>query len=562
MGRRKRAEYAADTETTTDPEDCRVWAWGVAKVGAPDTFEYGTDLDGLMEYMSAHPGRYWFHNLKFDVAFIFVWLHDHGYRLVKERPKEGEYTALVDSLGKIYRVGIGPHVVLADSLKKIQMSVAEVARTYGLAYGKGEIDYDAPREPGHMLTPEEHEYLRRDVCIMATALAQRLADGGKLTTASDCLETYRDMCGKSFDRYFPKLNDIMDTYLRDAYFGGWVYVNPKHRGKTVSGGGRLDVNSLYPWALSCCDMPIGTPTYFTGAPPRDGGYWVARVTLTASLKPDGIPCIQTKAAKLFGSAEYATAIEEPQTFTVCNIDFGLWLEQYDVDVIAWHGGYRFEHTGGLFTDYVEHFMAIKANSEGGARYQAKLFMNSLYGRFGLKIHIQGKHPVVDNERVLHYVSDPATTREGVYLPVAVFVTAHARCKTIRAAREFGERFCYADTDSIHYLGKDIPADVEVHPTKLGAWKLEARFTRARFVRPKTYAEVEEGAHAEFKCAGMSDALKSIMRFDDFKVGFFTPACSHCGGNCQKCYANTAFWGLRPKNVPGGVVLVPSPFSIK
>ena len=79
---------------------------------------------------------------------------------------------------------------------------------------------------------------------------------------------------------------------------------------------------------------------------------------------------------------------------------------------------------------------------------------------------------------------------------------------------------------------------------------------------KKYAEVEEGGRADFKCAGMSDALKSIMRFDDFKVGFFTPACTHCGGNCQRCYANTAFWGLRPKNVPGGVVLVPSPFSIK
>lgn len=562
MGRRKRAEYVADTETTTDPADCRVWAWGVARVGATETFEYGTDIDGLMEYMAEHPGRYWFHNLKFDVAFIFVWLHDHNYVYVRERPKEGQYTAIVDGLGKVYRVGIGPDVVLADSLKKIAMPVAQVAKTYGLAYGKGEIDYGLYRAPGHALTTDELDYLRRDVCIMAEAMALRLADGGKLTTASDCLETYKDMTGKGFDRLFPKLNDIMDGYLRDAYFGGWVYVNPEHRGVDVGAGARLDVNSLYPWALSSCDMPIGTPTYFTGTPPRDGSYWVARVTLTATLRPGGLPCIQTKAAKLFGSAEYAVTIDAPQTFTVCSVDFELWLENYDIDVTAWHGGYRFEHEGGLFTDYVTHFMQIKATSEGGARYQAKLFMNSLYGRFGLKIHISGKHPEVDEERVLHYVRDPEETREGVYLPVAIFVTAHARCKTIRAAREFGSRFCYADTDSIHYIGEGIPDDVEVHPSKLGAWKLEARFTTARFVRPKTYAEVEEGGHVDYKCAGMSDGLKSIMRFSDFKVGFETPVCTHCGGDCSTCYANKAFWGLRPKNVPGGVVLVPSPFSIK
>lgn len=560
MPRRKLREFTADTETTTDPNDCRVWAWGTAPVGSPDEFTYGNTIDGLMDFMAANPGRYWFHNLKFDVAFIFVWLHDHEYQYVSERPRAGQYTALIDGLGKVYQVQIGARIVLADSLKKIGMSVADVARTYGLPYGKGEIDYDAPREPGHVLTPEEVDYLRRDVCIMAHAMAERLAEGDRLTTASDCLAAYKDMRGRDFDRYFPHINSIMDAFIRRAYYGGWVYVSPDVRGHVVGEGARLDVNSLYPWALSQNDMPIGSPAWFAGEPPRDGRFWIAEVTISATLKADGVPCIQTRAARLFGSAEYAREVAE-QTFVVCNVDFALWCEQYDVDVLSWKGGYAFDHTGGLFTDYVEHYMRIKASSTGGARFQAKLMMNSLYGRFGLKIRISGKHPEVDSDRVLHYVRDPETEREGVYIPVAVFVTAFARTKTIRAAREFGARFCYADTDSIHYTGAGIPEDIEVHDTRLGAWKLEARFDRARFVRPKTYAEVETGGHVDYKCAGMSDALKSIMRFDDFKIGFHTPECSHCGGVCSTCYANREFWGLRPRNVPGGVVLVPTPFSI-
>lgn len=575
MGRRKRAEWVADTEATTDANDCRVWAWGAARVGNVESFVYGNSIDGLMAHMFDNPGRYWFHNLKYDVAFIFVWLAEHGYTYVSGKPSaSNEYTAIVDGLGKVYSVTIGRGVELADSFKKIQMSVATVAKTYKLAYGKGEIDYNAYREPGHALTAEELDYLRRDVCIMAQAMAARLADGGRLTTARDCLDTYEDMCGggKTFRRYFPVLNQIQDAFIRRAYYGGWVYVNPTIKGADVGAGGRIDVNSLYPWALSQCDMPIGAPHFFSGEPPCDGSYWVAEVTIAATLKPGKYPCIQTKAAFLSGSAEYGTEIDE-QTFVVCSVDWELWCEMYDIDVISWGYGYSFERTGGLFSDYVTTFMNIKANSEGGERYQAKLFMNSLYGRFGLKTLAAGKYPVVDSDRILHYVKGETEEREGVYIPVAVFTCAHARAKTIRAACEFGNRFCYADTDSIHFTGDDVPDDVEIHPTKLGAWKLEARFTKARFIRPKTYAECEDTGHIEYKCAGMSSELKSIMNYDDFRQGFSTLPCAYEGhecdcpfhvkhGTCAGCYSNTDYWGLRPKNVPGGVILVPTPFSIK
>lgn len=563
MGRkRKRTEYTADLETTTDPDDCRVWAWGVCVVGAVDTFTYGTELDDLLSYMMQNPGRYWFHNLKFDSVFIMCRLLELGYRHVGEKPGAGEFSALIDGLGKVYRVQIGAGVELADSYKKISMSVAAVADTYKLPYGKGEIDYTAPRPKGHQLTAEELDYLKRDVCIMAQAMAPRLAQGTKLTTGSDCLEMYKGMIGNQWEHFFPKINILIDDFLRGAYRGGWVYVNPHHQGQTVGEGGRLDVNSLYPWALRNCDMPYGAPAFFKGEPPTDGRYWVARCVMTAHIKSDGVPCVPIQSAALFGSAVYGTEIDEPLDITVCSVDWELWNENYDIDVYSWWGGYAFSHTGGLYSDYIDYFMSIKERAQGGERYQAKLFANNLYGKEGQKVRVCGKIPYIDESCTLHLKTGREDERDPVYLPVAIFTTAHARTKTIRTARLFGDRFCYADTDSIHFIGRDIPGDVDIHPSRTGAWKLEARFIKARFVRPKTYAEVEEGGHVDYKCAGMCDELKSIMRFDDFKEGFKTPPCTHCGGDCSRCYSNTKYWGLRPKNVPHGVVLCPTPFSIK
>ena len=564
MGRRARVEYTADFETTTDPEDCRVWAWGVSVVGAPETFVYGTDIDGFLAYIDEHPGRYWFHNLRFDGSFVMVRLLETGYAHTCDKPRGRQFSALIDGLGKVYRIHIGTSVTLADSLKKITMSVADVAKTYHLPYGKGEIDYDAPRPVGHVLTPEEVEYLRRDVCIMSLAMAERLSVGTRLTTSSDTLAAYKDLVGEAWDGLFPVLNGKMDALLRGAYRGGWVYAAPEHRGREVGEGLRLDVNSLYPWALASCSLPVGMPRYFRGAPPA-GEMWVARAVLCARLKADGVPCIPVREAALYGSAEYGE-LTEPTEMDFCSVDFELWREMYDIDVISWEYGFSFDSADGLFTDYISHYMEIKARSTGGERFQAKLFLNSLYGKFGQKIDVAGKVPVMGDDRVLHYVAAPKRDRDPVYLPVAIFTCAHARGKTIRAARLFGHRFCYADTDSIHAIGRDIPDGIEVHPSKLGAFKLEAYFERARFVRPKTYVEIEEGGHSDYKCAGMSDGLKSIMRFEDFKEGFKTPECADiahtCDRHCERCYANKHLWGLRPRNVPGGVVLVPSPFSIK
>lgn len=64
--------YTADFETTTDINDCRVWAWGTCQIGDDYKFEYGNDIETFMK-KCANPlsnDTYYFHNLKFDGEFI------------------------------------------------------------------------------------------------------------------------------------------------------------------------------------------------------------------------------------------------------------------------------------------------------------------------------------------------------------------------------------------------------------------------------------------------------------------------------------------------------------
>lgn len=561
-------EFCADFETNTTEEDCRVWAWGVAAVtDSPEsTFEYGNDFAGWLAYARTHAGRYWFHNLAFDGRFVIWNLLDKGYKWVREKPQANEFSTLISKMGKFYSIVIGNEsgqITLADSYKKIPMKVSAVAKAYKLDMAKGELNYDTVRPVGHVVTAEELDYLRRDVLIMAQAMNKRLDMGTKLTTGSDCLANFKELIGKQqWDKYFPTINAIMDSEIRKAYRGGFVYANPKYKGKEVGKGFRLDVNSLYPWAMRDKLMPFGRPSRGTGEPKATEQYplWVAEVQFTAKLKPGKIPTLQMRNSSFYANREYIAETVEPVTLWVCSVDWALMNDMYDIEVYNWGGHYKFRGAHGIFDDYVDFGMEKKANAtDPGERLNFKLWLNNLYGKFGQKMDCTGKKPVMDAEGVVHYVDDIPETRDSVYIPVAVFVTAYAREKTVRAAAEFGDRFLYSDTDSIHALGSpsDIPADIEVHPKKLGAWKMEAEFTRAKFLRCKTYAE-DVGGVVEYVCAGMSDGLKSVMRFEDFAPGFTT---DERKGKVHPRYLDKKLWKLNPKNVRGGVILVPVPFTI-
>ena len=126
--------YVADFETTTTPEDCRVWAWGVCHIES-ESISTGIDIDSFLAWCFETPRVVYFHNLIFDSAFIIDRIMKLGYEYTDDnRPSNNQFTCVISALGKIYTMKInhrGVTVEFRDSLKKIPMSVAATARAFG-----------------------------------------------------------------------------------------------------------------------------------------------------------------------------------------------------------------------------------------------------------------------------------------------------------------------------------------------------------------------------------------------------------------------------------------------
>lgn len=552
--------YTADFETTTDPADCRVWAYGICEIGNPDNFQYGNSIDGFMEWAKKEKKvTTYFHNLKFDGEFILCWLFEHGFKLVVDRRDltDNTFTTLISDKGQFYSMEIcfkhrgkeRESLTIYDSLKILPFSVAAIAKGFNLPISKLEIDYHETREKGHELTRQEIDYLRNDVDIVARALNTLFEQGlTKMTQGSNALYDYKQTVGtKNFNKWFP-IPDY-DSDIRQSYKGGFTYLNPKFKELDLTEGIVLDVNSLYPSVMYYQPLPYGEGIFFKGKYKPDKIYnlYVQMFTCQFELKPGYIPTIQLKNNLSFIPTQYLESSDgEDVTLCLTNVDLELFMEHYDVFNIEYHSGWKFKSTIGLFKDYIDKWNKVKMestlNGNKAMRTLAKLMLNALYGKFALNPSVQSKLPWYDNG-VIKYKLGEKETREPIYIPVGTFITAWARYKTISSAQKVYDRFVYADTDSLHLVGTEIPDMLEIDPVKLGAWKHESTFTRARFIRQKSYIEEIDGV-LNITCAGMPDRCYQYVTWDNFHTG--------------ATYAGK----LGMTHVNGGIVLKDIPFSIK
>ena len=554
------ALFTADFETTTDPTDCRVWACGICEIGNPDNFIYMNDIDGFREWArKQRKVTTYFHNLKFDGEFILCWLFENGFKFVADRRdlEKNTFTTLISDKGQFYSLEIcferkGKEkdcLTIYDSLKILPFSVAAIAKGFNLPISKLEIDYNETREKGHILTKEEIDYLRNDVEIMARALHILFEQGlTKMTQGSNALYDYKRTVGtKNFSKWFP-IPDY-DSDIRQSYKGGFTYLNPKYKEIDLQKGIVLDVNSLYPSVMYYQPLPYGEGIFFKGKYKPDKIYnlHVQMFTCQFELKPGYIPTIQLKNNLAFVPTQYLESSDgEDVTLCLTNVDLELFFEHYNVYNIEYHSGWKFKSTVGLFKEYIDKWNTVKMestlNGNKAMRTLAKLMLNALYGKFALNPNVQSKIPWYDNG-VVKYKLGEKETRDPIYIPVGTFITAWARYKTIDSAQKVYDRFVYADTDSLHLIGTEIPDMLEVDPVKLGAWKHESTFTRARFIRQKSYIEEIDG-ELNITCAGMPERCYQYVTWDNFHTG------SSYDGKLGMTHVN------------GGIVLKDIPFSIK
>ena len=549
-------KYSCDFETTTDPNDCRVWAWAYVEVGNKQNKDIGNNIDGFMAWLKRAKAHIYFHNLRFDGEFIVNWLLKNGWEY-SDKPKPGTFQTVISSMGQWYMIDIcygyrGKHkqnTVIYDSLKKLPFSVSEIAGAFNLPMAKGEIDYHKYRPPGYEITDEEKDYIFKDVEIVADALEIQFNQGlNKITNGSDSLNGFKSSISrKLFDKYFPVLPLELDEEIRKAYRGGFTWLNERYQEKEIGLGLVYDVNSLYPAQMYNRPLPYGAPLKFEGQYEYDPDYplYIQAIECEFEIKEGYIPTIQIKKNLMFKPNEYLKSSNgERVQLYVTNVDLEIIKEHYHLFDLEYINGYKFKQATGLFNKFIDKWTYIKTHETGAKKTLAKLMLNSLYGKFATDPDVTGKVPYLKDDGACGFTQGDEEYRDPIYTAMGVFITSWARYTTITTAQRCFDRIIYCDTDSIHLEGTETPEAIKdiIDPDKLGYWDHESTFTRAKFLRQKTYVEEIDG-ELDVKCAGMPDNIKENVTFENFQVGF------------------SSMGKLLPKHVDGGIVLEDTEFTI-
>lgn len=215
-------------------------------------------------------------------------------------------------------------------------------------------------------------------------------------------------------------------------------------------------------------LPYGYPVFFEGKYKEDRIYplYIQMISCIGfKIKENKIPTIQIKSNMYYKQNEYLEeSINTGEVITLCmtNIDLKLALEHYDFYDLQYLSGWKFKSFDKLFKKYIDKWIEEKnqgtLEKNGGKRTRAKLMLNSLYGKFAKTMELKSKYPILGDDEIIHYKFTEKSIVDGIYIPVASFITSYAREKTIRTSqaikeysiKKYGKDFYYySDTDSIH-----------------------------------------------------------------------------------------------------------------
>jgi hypothetical protein len=392
---KKRKNYSCDFETTTELDDCRVWAYGWMEIGNKSNYKIGNNLDDFMKWMEKAQANIYFHNLKFDGSFIVNYLLKNGFTWDKDASKEKTFNTIVSHMGVWYMIDIcwgytkdnkKKHTRIYDSLKKLPFKVKQIARSFNLEIRKGDIDYRAKRPVGHEITDDEYAYIKNDIEIVADALKAQFDQGlTAMTSGSDSLEGFKSIISKkAFEKLFPILDMKADKDIRFAYRGGFTWVNDRFKGKSIGEGMVFDVNSLYPSQMYDRLLPFGMPVPFQGKYETNEDYplHIQHVKCEFELKEGYIPTIQIKDPDwkhIFARNEYLKSSEGYSVdLYLTNIDLELITEHYNIYNLEYIDGCMFRGRKDIFKKFIDKWMYVKTHSKGAIKQLAKLMLNSLY----------------------------------------------------------------------------------------------------------------------------------------------------------------------------------------
>lgn len=557
----------------------------------------------------------WFHNVRFDGSFIVDYLFRKGFEWTKEKPKNKQFSTLISDMNRWYTLTVnvnGNFIEFRDSSKLFPMTLKEAGEAFKTVHRKLEMEYKGFRYSGCRISKEEMQYIINDVLCLKECLEFMLKEGHtKLTIGSCCVSEFRSgFSKKEFNALFPRLDTFFlkekygaltaDEYVRKSYKGAFCYVKPDIAGKKVGKGRTFDTNSLYPFVQhsdSGNRYPIGKPKFWSGnfipdeASTNERLYFL-RFSCSFELRERMLPTLQIKGDYRYKSNEWLTTSRVKYrgeyydewngekvrpVITMTKMDFELFKEHYEISDLRIYDGCFFDTGFGFMDFYLDKYKKQKETSTGGKRTEAKLFSNNLYGKFATSPNANYKVPVMNNLKdCVDLIMEEDAPKETFYIPIGSCITSYARCYTIRHAQANYDLFCYADTDSLHLLD-GYTVDIEEHPTKYGAWKKEAEWCEAVFLRQKTYIErlTESGGKAVYPCEPFEECGVSYTARDSDgnPLDKFNVVAAGMPKNCKKDFCKeydiddfkvglSLYGKLTPKRIKGGTILEEGFFTIR
>jgi hypothetical protein len=391
--------------------------------------------------------------------------------------------------GRIVRAYIEGHE-LRDSYAILPIPLGTMDTSEGK---KLDIDYNKMEEENREKNRDEIiTYLKAD-CFVNLAAVRSFIDkfGTQLTIGGASI--------KQLIKHHPfdKQNKEYDDGIRKYYFGGRVQCF--ETGIINTPVKVYDVNSMYPDVMARRDHFCGT----------DGTEIIYGSDIPAFMSQTSTPYFLHFEGKNFGALPTRTKdgldfnVKEGEFFATNHevevaLKYGLIEIDRPIELLSCNSGINF----GVFVDT---FMRdkIEAKESGNKMNEllAKLIMNSSYGKTAQRPDNYKDWLLCDADIVDEYLEEweisidygdffimekPAESEAYFDVGIGASITGAARASLLEAIHN-AERPLYCDTDSI--ICSELH-NVDRHPTRLGAWDLEAEGKGVAIAGKKLYSVID------------------------------------------------------------------------
>lgn len=416
-----------------------------------------------------------------------------------------------------------PLMVISGRLAKFKIGEVEFRDSYNIlpmplsAWEKDEFDYTLLGKDKRDLPQNRikiQKYLRSD-CVHLYHIVSEYIEryGVNLTQAGTALKVWQKLCQEKA----PKTDKTFYEEIALFYYGGRVECFKT--GIIDQPFKVIDINSAYPFAMKH-RHPYGEARLVTNTLPNSRTYTERCFISVCGVSRGAFP-YREKTGLSFPNDNLR------RTYHVTGWEFLAAIETHSL--IDWEITQVIQFSESIrFDDYIDHFYQMKTeakeNDDKAGYIFSKLFLNSLYGKFGANPDNYNEYTIVPPRYIeaaecdgygycaelgpWALCSKPLEEHKARYYNVAVAasITGFVRAYLWRAINECKE-VLYCDTDSIACIDTGT---LELDKTQLGAWDVEAHCDHGGIAGKKLYAFHTRDGQWKTASKGVRLSAKEIL----------------------------------------------------